>query len=130
MSAFDDVFAAAAPVFFDSFGETGGVEYFATAGGSPVTWDDAIVDTGKIDGFEIADSAGERVTDSAFVTVDSATSWTTKGLIRVGGESGTLWHVVGLAMDSGSLITLALSRTSNSVMRRADTSRRVSPRNR
>ena len=130
-NAFDDHFAAASPVFFDSFGETGGVEYFATAGGSATAWADAIVETGDIDAFELIDSVGDRVTEAAAVTIAAGTSWATNGLVRIGGESGTLWHIVGLAMDSGTLITLALSRTNNSRMNRSPgRSGRASVRNR
>ena len=128
---FDDHFAAASSVFFDSFGETDGVEYFAAAGGSATAWAEAIVDTGDIDGFELIDSDGDRVDESAQVTIPAGTSWTTTGLVRVGGASGTLWHIVGLAMDSGTMITLALSRRNNTRMNRSPgRSGRSSVRNR
>lgn len=118
-TAFDDHFAAASSVFFDSFGETGGVEYFATASAAAATWSDAIVDTGDIDGIEIVDETGERVSDSAFVTVPAATTWDRGGLVRTGGVSGIKWQILGLAIQSGSMITLALSRSSNSRMSRS-----------
>jgi len=128
---FDDHFAAASSVFFDQFGETGGVEYFATAGGSATAWADAIVDTGDIDGFELIDSDGERVDEAAQVTIPTDTTWAPSGLVRVGGASGQLWHVVGLAMDSGTMITLALSRRNNTRMNRSSgRSGRSSVRNR
>jgi aconitase B len=123
---FDNVFAAASPVFFETFGETGGVEYFATASASPVTWDEAIIDTGDIDGFELIDAAGERINEAATVTIDAATTWSLNGLVRIGGASGEKWHIVGEAVRSGSLITLALSRKNNTRMNRS----RASARNR
>ena len=118
-NAFDDTFAAASDVFFDSFGETSGVEYLATASATPTAWATAIVDKGDLDGFEITDDAGERVIESAFVTIPSGTSWSTSGLVRIGGESGTKWHIVGQAIDSGTMITLALARTSHARMSRS-----------
>jgi hypothetical protein len=118
-NAFDDHFAAASSVFFESFGETGGVEYFATATAAAATWSDAIVDKGDLDGIEVVDAAGERVTEAAFVTIPAATTWSRHGLVRIGGEDGQKWQIVGQAIDSGSLITLALSRTSHARVSRS-----------
>lgn len=130
-NAFDDHFAAASSVFFDSFGETGGVEYFAAPTANAATWSDAIVDTGSIDGLEIVDEAGERVTESAFVTIPADTTWTRNGLVRLGGVSGQKWQIVGQVLDSGTMITLALSRTTNARMSRSTGTRgRASVRNR
>jgi len=123
---FDNVFAAASPVFFETFGETGGVEYFANASAEPATWSEAIIDTGDIEGVELLDSAGQHVSEVATVTVAATTNWSLNGLIRIGGESGEKWHIVGEVVRSGSLITLALSRKTNIRMNRS----RASARNR
>ena len=107
---FDEHFAAASSVFLDSFGETGGVEYYATASASAVNWPEAIVNTGDLDGVEVIDETGERVTEAAFVTVPAATSWSKNGLVEFDSQK---WHIAGKVVDSGTLITLALSRTTH-----------------